>query len=1045
MTLRRSILVGTIAAATVLAGEGALRAARFQQADGAVTVLTDGLKIERAAATGDTHRYEARLSAGDFVEITASQDQLRLSLAVHDPAGQIILNADLPELETLPERVLFLTSVGGRYEIHVSIKGQPYQGLGHERDPETNPATTVRSAYSLHVVAMRPATSDDFSRARWFGVLERAATHARLQSIKGLEEAIPLYLEAASGWRSLGDLGLEATTLEGLANLTSFFVQFTRDSAVARERLTQLYRQMGNRPLELANWRRLALEYWKVGRLADAKEAAEHALKLALLLGGRVNAAASRRQLGSYEFDLGNFSRARELAEETLAAAVAIPDRALQVFALGDLGLLDTVAGDLDAAIVRNREALALASGQRELTVVVLRLAFNHLARGDLDEAASRFEERLTMARTAVQRDQEALARLGLADIARVRGDRNGARERYADVVAALERGVQKFRCIAMERIARMDLEDGRLADAERGFQGMLKIAAGYVHCEAEAHAGLAEIAARHGDLDVADREARRVVELTEKFREAAVSLESRALGFGALAPAYERAIEISMRRAARGEAEAVARAFALNEQALARGLVDRLLESRLDTSARVPPALATERAAIRDQWRARLAELEIAMRTRPDTKETSALGAETSRLGVRLRDLEARIDAVDARHAGFIRPRPLTVAAAQALLDDDTLLLEYALGHAHSYLFVVSRAEIRAFTLPPRAEIERIARRVHEQLARSPVVAPPDVEQHDGFADQQALTRILLEPAAPLLAGKRLVAVLPGALSLVPLGALPQPGRGATPPPMMAGHEIVQVPSATTLAATRALTKDRARPTRAAAVFADPVFDPRDPRLRRAASSDAPAHVPSAVQRSGKRLGRLPFSRHEAEAIAALTPGRVTTFLGLDATRDRAVNRALFGYRFIHFATHGIVYEDVPSLSSLVLSLVDGAGRPRDGLVMLPDVYDMTLNADLVVLSGCQTALGKPVRGEGPIGLARAFMYAGVPRVVASLWLVDDLATAELMKRFYRGILVDRLTPAAALRAAQGELAANPRWKSPYYWAPFVLQGDWR
>lgn len=261
----------------------------------------------------------------------------------------------------------------------------------------------------------------------------------------------------------------------------------------------------------------------------------------------------------------------------------------------------------------------------------------------------------------------------------------------------------------------------------------------------------------------------------------------------------------------------------------------------------------------------------------------------------------------------------------------------------------------------------------------------------------------------------------------------------------MIAAHEIVQVPSATTLGATRALTTGRARPTKTAAIFADPIFDTSDPRVRRRASASVPTSAPVALRRSGRTLGRLPFSRAEAEAIASLAPRGVTTYLGLDATRDRTVDRALFDYRFIHFATHGIVNQEVPSLSSLVLSQVDGNGRPRDGLVMLPDVYDMTLNADLVVLSGCQTALGRPVRGEGPIGLARAFMYAGVPRVIASLWLVDDLATAELMKRFYRGILVDGLTPAAALRTAQRELASNPRWKSPYFWAPFVLQGDWR
>jgi CHAT domain-containing protein len=170
-----------------------------------------------------------------------------------------------------------------------------------------------------------------------------------------------------------------------------------------------------------------------------------------------------------------------------------------------------------------------------------------------------------------------------------------------------------------------------------------------------------------------------------------------------------------------------------------------------------------------------------------------------------------------------------------------------------------------------------------------------------------------------------------------------------------------------------------------------------------------------------------------------------VSVFLGFDATREQVIGSALSDYRFVHFATHGVVNQAVPSLSSVVLSLVDRGGRRRDGFVMLPDIYDMTLNADVVVLSGCQTALGKQIRGEGPIGLARGFMYAGVPRVVASLWQVDDLATAELMRRFYRGVLIQGLTPAAALRAAQKQLASTSRWRSPYFWAPFILQGDWR
>ena len=134
-----------------------------------------------------------------------------------------------------------------------------------------------------------------------------------------------------------------------------------------------------------------------------------------------------------------------------------------------------------------------------------------------------------------------------------------------------------------------------------------------------------------------------------------------------------------------------------------------------------------------------------------------------------------------------------------------------------------------------------------------------------------------------------------------------------------------------------------------------------------------------------------------------------------------------------------------MPSLSSIVLSFVDSSGASRDPFLTLPDIYDMRVNAEVVVLSACSTAEGRHVPGEGPIGLARGFMYAGAPRVIASFWRVNDMATAELMKRFYRGMLVDGLPAAAALRAAQQQIAAIPRWASPYYWAPFALHGDWR
>jgi len=156
-------------------------------------------------------------------------------------------------------------------------------------------------------------------------------------------------------------------------------------------------------------------------------------------------------------------------------------------------------------------------------------------------------------------------------------------------------------------------------------------------------------------------------------------------------------------------------------------------------------------------------------------------------------------------------------------------------------------------------------------------------------------------------------------------------------------------------------------------------------------------------------------------------------------------LDSALGNYRIVHIATHGLINSLHPELSGLVLSLVDQRGHAQNGFVQSYELYKLRLRADLVVLSACQTALGEQIRGEGLISLTRPFMYAGVPRVIASLWQVPDRATAELMTVFYRGVLRDQLSPAAALRKAQLKLRKTPRCSHPYFWAGFTLQGDWR
>jgi CHAT domain-containing protein len=326
-------------------------------------------------------------------------------------------------------------------------------------------------------------------------------------------------------------------------------------------------------------------------------------------------------------------------------------------------------------------------------------------------------------------------------------------------------------------------------------------------------------------------------------------------------------------------------------------------------------------------------------------------------------------------------------------------------------------------------------------------------------------MSRMLIGPAAKLLGDKRLLIAADGALLFVPFAALPSPvggdrKDGASRRPLIADHEIIVLPSGSVVAALRRETHERRRASRSVAVFADPVLEKNDERIRAnqvAAKSGRPKLPLVNIERnaltddlirsardSGARFERLAFTLEEAEAILALA-GDGLKAVGFDASRKMAVAEQISQYRIVHFATHGIINSRHAELSGIVLSLVDEEGRAQDGFLRVHEIYNLKLSADLVVLSACQTALGREIRGEGMIGLVRAFMYAGAPRVVASLWNVNDLATAELMKRFYRKMLVEGMRPAAALRAAQISMMEEKRLADPYYWAPFVIQGEWK
>jgi CHAT domain-containing protein len=433
-------------------------------------------------------------------------------------------------------------------------------------------------------------------------------------------------------------------------------------------------------------------------------------------------------------------------------------------------------------------------------------------------------------------------------------------------------------------------------------------------------------------------------------------------------------------------------------------------------------------------------------------------------------------------------QPQPLNTEEIQGLLDDSSVLLNYFFGEKQSWMWAVTPNAVASFRLPPRQDIEAAARKFYGLLtARQPNNQESSIQYAARVAEADAkfqteasvLSRMLLAPIASKLnlewKGKRLVIVASGALDYLPFAALTVPSvpeAGAKTAkgyrPLIADHEVVNSPSASVLAAIRSESAGRRKAARTLAILADPVFDANDPRVVAQATKkgsggnlvssvrsaemapSSPANNPGLMRsaRSFNRAGfsQLPFSRKEADAIAAFIPkDRLLKATSFKANRSTALSGELARYRIVHFATHGLLNNEYPELSGLVLSLVDENGGAQDGFLRMREIYNLQLPADVVVLSACQTALGKEIRGEGLVGLTRGFMYAGARRVVASLWQVDDLATAELMKRFYRGMLKDGMRPAAAMRAAQLEMMKQNRWSKPYFWAAFTMQGEWR
>lgn len=1003
-----------------------------------------GQPIAREMKGGEEHAYQVKLSAGQYARVIVDQKGIDVVLTLLGTDGKPVLEVDNNLSGTRGMEVLsLLAEAGGDYQLKV-------------RSLEKDAAT---GQYEVRVEDLRTATAADRTRVAAERAYVAAAQLQNKRTAESWRKAIEGYTEALRLMREAGERRGEAMTL---ANIGTIYNRLDEPQK-AIENLDQaltVWRAIGDRHLEAITLSLKGGVYYWLGEPQKALDSYNLALPVMRAVGDQSGEAGAFTQIGSIYRSIVEPQKSLDYFAQALPLWHAVGDRRNESTVLNNIGTVYSLLGDSPKALNYFQQALPLARASGNQRVETAALANIGIVENLLEEPLKALEylnQALTITHERGDRRAEASVLTHTGSAYSALGNQSKAVE-FLDRALKLRvsLGDRPGEAITLNHYGRALSKEPQKALEYYGKALPIWRAIGDGNGEAAALYGMAQAESDLGNLSRARELTESALAIIKTIRTRVASPDLRASYFASVQDLFKLHIDLLMqlhrRQPTAGFDVAALKTY---EQARARSLIDMLAEASADIRQGVDPTLLARERALQQTLNAE-AERQVRILGSPHTEEAaSAVRRRIDDLLTEIVAIEAELKKHNPRYAALTQPAPLGLAEIQnEVIDKDTFLLEYSLGEERSYLWAVTANSFSSYELPSRAVIEAAARRCYDLLtARNQYVkfeTADEKRERVRKADAEyptaaaALSDLLLGPVAAQLGRKRLLVVPDGALEYLPFAALATPGQESFVP-LVVEHEVSSIPSASTLAVLRQELQGRAPVEKVVAVFADPVFDKSDERVTGNLSRNAGGHHGSPVTEELPSLPRLPYSRQEAEAILALAPpnGRKSA-LGFEANRAAAMSEDLSKYRIIHFATHSFLDSMHPELSSIALSMVDRQGRPQNGYLRAHEVFNMRLGAELVVLSGCRTGLGKEVKGEGLYGMTRGFMYAGSKRVVVSLWDVQDQATARLMSDFYRGLLgPKRRSASAALRDAQIAIWRDSRWQAPYYWAAFVLQGE--
>jgi CHAT domain-containing protein/Tfp pilus assembly protein PilF len=790
--------------------------------------------------------------------------------------------------------------------------------------------------------------------------------------------------------------------------------------------------------------RQMSGTYWQMNDLKSFLSNNEEALKIAMRLNLKIEQGRCLNNLGLYFWKSTDYSKALRHFQQALLILRPLNDSQTEAECVSNIGLISMNLGDYDNALIHfknslsidleNGRALDVCKTYNNIGVVLEKKAYQSNIRSDFIEALGYFNRCLNMLSKSpdVKTEIEVLNNKGTIYINLNEYDTAISFFKLALSKANEQKNIEAIGNI-YNNLGNVFLKMNRLNESRKLFSNAVDLPAIHLFKDTvwESYFGLGQCLEKRGDLVNALHYYQKSVDVIDTIR-SRIFLETFKAGFARnKLGIFESLLNLLFRLSHEDPSGTrLEEMFVIVEKAKARAFLECLGEARIDFRVGLTQGLKEREEEISREISALILEL-----SNPALRQAER-GEKLKKLG-RAEDESLRlISEMKAEQPGLVGLVSSDLYSIQRLrnefLDEKTGLIEYFLGDARSYMFFITKNGVRLFDLPPREVIERSLRGYLKALS---------IPDRKGFTGRLAAERIadeLLPPLAglPVEGLKRLIIVPDGILYYLPFETL-RPSGAPVSGYLIERFEISYAPSSSSLVF---LSRKAAGPWRKTLLALGA------PALTKAGTVDKEGHatagwtVGEIYKGQGFDLSQLPFSKKEVLDIAGHFPkGSKDILLGTRAAEEDLKVLALEDYRIVHFACHGLLDEKVPFRSALILSV--GRNDGEDGILQAREIYNLRLDADLVVLSACQTGRGSLERGEGLLGLPRMFFYAGSKSVVSTLWPIGDRSTAYFMDGFYE-YLSRGYGKAAALRFAKVRMLRS-KYAHPFHWAAFVLNGD--